>query len=729
MNLDEVAHLAGVGGFEFDAAGRTLRVSESLGQMLHCPAQLPWATVMTCLDEPSRKRLRAGWRKARHGAPTRITVLATVRCRQFWFQVDLAPVATTDRGDITLKGCVVDITGYVACEQQLIAAATEARQHAGASGSLLSALSHEIRTPLGSILGLSRIGEQESTGRSIQALFQRIEKSGKYLLEVVDKILDYSALKADRLVLEHTVVRTADLIDRSMDLVAERAQAKRLALLVDESPGLPETFIGDGLRITQVMVNLLGNAIKFTDRGHVLLRVRATREMLRIEVEDTGIGIDAQHLERLFQPFVQADASTARRYGGSGLGLAISRDLATAMNGRLEVDSTTGQGSRFSFTLPLRQPRWPDTPGMMPATVIRLAGLPEPQSRHLSAQLSDRGCAVECVPVEDAYLLPLPTCVVVPRRSALTHPQPSGLKLRTLWTLEHGELPPEPEQGAIEECVEAPLRARHILALATHEALRRRAGIHDQRILVADDCPLNRLIVEDILRRAGARTVALFESGTDAICEIVTREPNYYGAAILDIQMPGMDGIETATQLRNIAPQMPIIALSGDSDPAVHTRARDAGVVAFLTKPVADDALLAAISGETTSGQWSATSGAMAAPDVGESHVFDLRRMQRRFEGHETLVHKLLDTFRQRHLETSTKLQAAIVRDDWTTIGQIAHTLKGMAGHLHAIELYLAAQTVSSAIQHQGLAAHPYVITMQAALARLMRALDALPMD
>ena len=331
---------------------------------------------------------------------------------------------------------------------QLIAAATEARQHAGASGSLLSALSHEIRTPLGSILGLSRIGEQESTGRSIQALFQRIEKSGKYLLEVVDKILDYSALKADRLVLEHTVVRTADLIDRSMDLVAERAQAKRLALLVDESPGLPEMFIGDGLRITQVMVNLLGNAIKFTDRGHVLLRVRATREMLRIEVEDTGIGIDAQHLERLFQPFVQADASTARRYGGSGLGLAISRDLATAMNGRLSVDSTAGQGSRFSFTLPLRQPRWPDSPGMMPATVIRLAGLPEPQSRHLSAQLSDRGCAVECVPVEDAYLLPLPTCVVVPRRSVLTHPQPSGLKLRTLWTLEHGELPPEPEQGA-----------------------------------------------------------------------------------------------------------------------------------------------------------------------------------------------------------------------------------------------------------------------------------------
>lgn len=189
----------------------------------------------------------------------------------------------------------------------------------------------------------------------------------------------------------------------------------------------------------------------------------------------------------------------------------------------------------------------------------------------------------------------------------------------------------------------------------------------------ADACPLNRLIVEDILRRAGARTVALFESGTDAICEIVTREPNDYGAAILDIQMPGMDGIETATQLRNIAPQMPIVALSGDSDPAVHTRARDAGVVALLTKPVADDALLAAISGETTSGQWSATSGAMAARDVGESHVFDLGRMQRRFEGHETLVHKLLDTFRQRHLETSTKLQAAIVRDDWTTIGR-SHT-------------------------------------------------------
>lgn len=159
MNLDEVAHLAEVGGFEFDVTGRTLRVSESLGRMLQSPVQLPWTTVMTCLDDSSRKGLRAGWRKARRGAPARIRVLATVCSGQFWFQVDIAPVTTTDRGDITLKGCIADITGYVACEQQLIATATEARQHAVASGSQLSALSHEIRTPLGSILGLSRIGD------------------------------------------------------------------------------------------------------------------------------------------------------------------------------------------------------------------------------------------------------------------------------------------------------------------------------------------------------------------------------------------------------------------------------------------------------------------------------------------------------------------------------------------------------------------------------------------
>lgn len=728
MNLDDVAHLAGIGGFTYAHATQTLELSDTLVRTFRLPARPGIRVALRVFRRDVRHHLLMAIREAMGGTRQRIRICAELNDSPRCFQIDISLTRTSCKGDDILLGCLVDVTDSHAREQQLTATLEQAREDAGTAGRLLSALSHEVRTPLGSILGLARIGEKESAGRSIQALFNRIEKSGKYLLDVVDKILDYSALKADRVTLEHTAVRTAELIDRAIDLVAERARIKHLPLRIDEAPGLPESFIGDALRITQVLVNLLGNAIKFTDHGHIVLRARAADNQLVFEIEDTGIGMAPVQIERLFHPFAQADSTTARRYGGSGLGLAISRHLSETMHGRIDVTSAPGRGSCFRFTLPLRQPQWSDNTPRMPGIVIRLAGLVPLEAEHLRTQLQHHGVAVEITSAEDACVMPLPTCLVLPHHKLDDHLSiPAGASVKVLGVLSPGELPPERADTRVFAWLETPVRARHLMTLAASAATpRTRPRIDELRVLVADDCSLNRMIVEDILMRAGVQTVTLFESGSDAICEVVTHEPNYYAAVILDLQMPGMDGIETATQLRNIVPHLPVIALSGESDPVVRARALDVGMVAFLTKPVSDRALIAAIMGEGDGNGHAVLPSTLEPLRVGESRIFDLARMKRRFKGHDTLIDKLLTTFIIRHRDTGALLQLAVSQDDWAQIGRIAHTLKGMAGHLQAIELYGAAQKVSTAIRHQGLAAHHYIDDMLAALNRLMRVLEML---
>ena len=299
----------------------------------------------------------------RHSQPQRIGSKVVGRV---WSFLDI-----TERrlGEAMLREAMVDL-------DQARAVAERANE---AKGAFLAHMSHEIRTPLNGVIGLARIGQRENLGRKAGDICGRIVASGEQLLRVVNDILDFSKIEAGKLDIDAQPFRLAAVIEQSASLVAERAREKGLALIVEAHAVPPaSTFVlGDRMRLGQILLNLLTNAVKFTEHGEVRLVLDRDGDQLLFRVRDTGIGIAPQHLANLFQPFVQADSSTTRKYGGTGLGLAVSRNLAILMGGDISVSSTPGQGSEFvlHLRLPEAAPTTESTQALPAQSGPRLAGL------------------------------------------------------------------------------------------------------------------------------------------------------------------------------------------------------------------------------------------------------------------------------------------------------------------------------------------------------------------
>jgi PAS domain S-box-containing protein len=247
----------------------------------------------------------------------------------------------------------VDITERRRVEQELLKAKELAEVAARAKAEFLANMSHEIRTPLNGVLGMAQIGHRESVGRGrTQEIFTRILDSGKLLLSIINDILDFSKIEAGKLAIESLPVDPCHAVEQAVGMLADRAREKGLELIVDKSPELPPAFLGDPVRLAQILINLLSNAVKFTEHGEVRLQAGMSDGKLIFRIADTGIGMTEAQLNRLFQAFEQADGSTTRKYGGTGLGLKISRRLAELMGGTIRVASTPGCGSCFTLILP-----------------------------------------------------------------------------------------------------------------------------------------------------------------------------------------------------------------------------------------------------------------------------------------------------------------------------------------------------------------------------------------
>ena len=572
---------------------------------------------------------------------------------------------------------------------EVLEARRRAEEASAAKSEFLANMSHEMRTPLHGILGmLQLLIDSETLPERVRQL-DMARRSAEALLASIGEILDFSKIEARKLDLEPVYFSMRELVTDTTKPLGVTAAEKNVAVAVSVSAEVPDRVWGDPLRLRQVLVNLIGNAIKFTDRGEVVVAVSCAalspdHATVLMEVRDTGIGIDPAKRDVIFDPFAQADATHARRYGGTGLGLAIVARMVQAMGGSISVESEEGKGSTFRFTVTLScEPvasmhvaPWEGALRGMRALVIE----PHATSRAIICDIL-RAHGIE--PVAYATLADLPAdhppiqtygCIIAdaPILAAVVpvvrirSPRATSPEVGVTVTRPVGE----------RELIDAVGVALGVAERGVTFTLERRSDAdRPLHVLIVDDHPVNLEFAVEALQRLGHR-VSPASSGADALA-LLARQT--FDVVLLDVQMPGIDGLEVARRFRasESGPRTPVIALTAHTTPETRERCIEAGFDGVLTKPVSQTALAEVLRGSPQPPplEWA---GDEIMTAVG---------------GNMTLLARVRDAFAEQTPRLLDGIRAAIARRDAAGIYQNAHTLKG------AVSNFAVADAVSTALE------------------------------
>jgi len=670
----------------------------------------------------------------------------------YWVDAVIAPILNENGEPVEYLSIRFDITEMKKFEAELAEAKELAEAATVAKSQFLATMSHEIRTPMNAIIGLSHLALKTELDKKQLDYLVKIERSAQALLGIINDILDFSKIEAGKLNIETIEFDLETVMDSVSSLISQKAQEKGLEFSIRISREVPTDLIGDPLRIGQIITNFCSNAVKFTEKGEIIISATIAEKigdkvLLCFSVKDTGIGLTPEQQAKMFQSFSQADSSTTRKYGGTGLGLAISKSLAKLMGGEVWVESEFGKGSTFFFTTLLdiqkdqKQDAYQltiDLRGMNVLVVddnetarLILREALESFSFMVTTAASGRE-AIETIRAnkENPFALVFMDWQM---------PEMDGIQTAKTILSEFTEAAPEiimlsafGKEDIVEEAasigitafLRKPVSYSHLFdtimevcgkeirterkrldkGMKHSEAISRIKGA---RILLTEDNEINQQVASELLESAGF-IVEIANNGKESVEKVLSSGiPSKYDIVLMDLQMPVMDGYTATMTIRKDERynHLPIVAMTADAMMGIKEKCIQVGMMDFVTKPIDPDEMFGALvtwikpgERQTVEIQKQETKSSVDI-ELPQFATIDTTNGLYRVGGNKRLYTDLIRKFFENNINTVENIKTAVRNDDKELSVRLAHTVKGVAGNIGAVELQLVAAKLEALLK------------------------------
>lgn len=627
-------------------------------------------------------------------------------------------------GKVWLDGIMLDHTSRKEMEDELLTAREDADAANTAKSVFLANMSHEIRTPMNAVIGLSHLALQTELSSRQRDYLTKIQGAANNLLGIINDILDFSKIEAGKLEIEEIDFRVDQVLENVSSILAPKSSEKGLELLITRDSDIPPVLVGDPLRLGQILINLAGNAIKFTEKGEVMIRVDSEgEERLRFTIKDTGIGMTEEQVGRLFQSFSQADTSTTRRYGGTGLGLAICKRLVEMMGGEIQVESEPGRGSTFSFTVAVKPSANEFTRSFQPGPELRgmrvllvddnatarqvLEELMEAFSFRCHSVSSGKEALqeLESAAEDDPYSLVLmdwrmPGMDGLETSRLIRESKVCSPRIIMVTSYGREEVRMQADKAGLDGFLMKPVTPSLLFdsimsatgTLSHGEPAKAEVAkvprFGGARVLVAEDNEINQQVARELLTQVEL-DVTVVSNGREALQAVESGE---FQLILMDVDMPVMDGIAATKELRANGCELPILAMTAHAMAEAKERTLEAGMNAHITKPINPKRLY-----QTLQLFLESTPGELVREEGSNSEVLlqglEVEQGLERVGGNESLYFKLLRDFCRDYSAVVSELESA----DAQEARGLAHTVRGVSANLGIVDVSAAAARVEDA--------------------------------